>query len=300
RIPYLNLVCGTYSIPKIHELVRDLLKTGGEPPASDKGGRAGRRIDTSEDIHDFPPPVYEARDSKISAWVAIMKGCNNYCSYCVVPYLRGREISRPLEEIENEVKELARKGIKEVTLLGQNVNSYKSSQHSAFSSQKNFASLLARINNIDGIKRIRFMTSHPKDMSSVTIEAVRDLPKVCKHVHLALQSGSDRILKLMNRKYTRNQYQELVDRIRQTVPDVSITTDIMVGFPTESEEDFMDTYNLFKEMEFDASYVFKYSPRPGTKAAEMEDDVTEEIKKERLNKLLSMQKRIAQKKNEPE
>mgnify|MGYP001164586931 CR=1 FL=1 len=292
RIPYLNLVCGTYSIPKINELLRDLLKT------PDKGWRAGRWIDTSEAIHNFPPPVYEARDSKISAWVAIMKGCNNYCSYCVVPYLRGREISWPLEEIENEVKELAHKGIKEVTLLGQNVNSYKD-QRLKTKDQSDFAYLLERINNIDGIERIRFMTSHPKDMSPVTIEAVRDLPKVCKHIHLALQSGSDRILKLMNRKYTRNQYQELVDRIRQTVPDVSITTDIMVGFPTESEEDFLDTYNLFKEMEFDASYLFKYSPRPGTKATEMEDNVAEEIKKERLNKLLSMQKRIARKKNSP-
>ena len=285
KIPYLNLVCGTYSIPRIHEFVRDLLKTG------------GRRIETSEDYEGFPPPVYEAKESKISAWVAIMKGCNNYCAYCVVPYVRGREISRSVEEIENEVKELARKGIKEVTLLGQNVNSYENRKPKT-ENQSSFAHLLKRINDIDSIERIRFTTSHPKDMSMATIEAVRDLPKVCEHIHLALQSGSNKILKLMNRKYTREQYQELVNRIIATIPDVSIMTDIMVGFPTETEDDFMDTYNLVKEIEFDASYMFKYSPRPGTKAAETEDDVPEETKKERLNKLLSLQKRIAQKRNE--
>ncbi|MDD5454727.1 MAG: tRNA (N6-isopentenyl adenosine(37)-C2)-methylthiotransferase MiaB [Candidatus Ratteibacteria bacterium] len=306
KMPYLNLVCGTYNIPKINEFVRHLLKTG------------GRRIETSEDYVDFPAPLYEAKENKLSAWIAIMRGCNNYCAYCVVPNVRGREISRPVEEIENEVKELARKGIKEVTLLGQNVNSYnikyqkspreiqgisgtKSSESfkdSRGNIKNDFALLLKKINDIEGIERIRFTTSHPKDMSIATIEAVRNLPKVCEHIHLALQSGSDKILKLMNRKYTRTQYQKLIEKIRENVPEVSITTDIMVGFPTETENDFMDTYNLVKEIEFDASYIFKYSTRPGTKAAELKDDVTEETKNERLNKLLSLQKRIAQKKNE--
>ncbi len=285
KIPHLNLVCGTYSIPRIHEFVKDLLKTG------------GRRIEISEDYTDFPPPVHEARETKISAWVAIMRGCNNYCAYCVVPYVRGREISRSVEEIENEVKELARKGIKEVTFLGQNVNSYNI-KNKISKIKNDFALLLKRINDINGIERIRFTTSHPKDMSQATIEAIRDLPKVCEHIHIALQSGSDKILKLMNRKYTREQYKELVEKIRKTIPKVSITTDIMVGFPTETEDDFMDTYNLVKEIEFDASYIFKYSPRPGTKAAEFKDDVPEEIKQERLNKLLSLQKRIVQKQNE--
>jgi tRNA-2-methylthio-N6-dimethylallyladenosine synthase len=285
KMPYLNLVCGTYSIPKINEFIKDLLKTG------------GRRIETSENYINFPPPLYEARENKISAWVSIMRGCNNYCSYCVVPYVRGRERSRPIKDIENEVKELARKGIKEVTLLGQNVNSYQDQRLKA-KNKKSFANLLERINDIDGIERIRFTTSHPKDMSIATIEAVRDLPKVCEHIHLALQSGSDRILKLMNRRYTQKKYKELIEKIRQTIPEVSITTDLIAGFPTESEKDFMDTYNLVKEIEFDASYVFKYSTRPGTKASQMEDDVPEETKKERLNKLLSMQKRIAQKRNE--
>jgi tRNA-2-methylthio-N6-dimethylallyladenosine synthase len=214
-----------------------------------------------------------------------------------VPYVRGREISRPVEEIENEVKELARKGVKEITLLGQNVNSYKVKSQKE-KGKDDFALLLKRINEIDGIKRIRFTTSHPKNMSIATIEAIRDLPKVCEHVHIALQSGSDKILESMNRKYTRKQYQELVDKIRANIPKVSVTTDIMVGFPTETENDFMDTYNLVKEIEFDAAYIFKYSTRPGTKAAETEDDVPEEVKKERLNKLLALQKRIAQNKNE--
>ena len=293
KMPYLNLVCGTYNIPKINELVNDLLKTDGPP----KSWQAGRQIETSEVHVDFPAPLYEAKESKISAWVAIMRGCNNYCAYCVVPYVRGREISRPAEEIENEIKELADKGIKEVTLLGQNVNSYKI-KNEKLKIKNDFAVLLKKINDIDGIERIRFTTSHPKDMSEATIEAVRDLPKVCEHIHLALQSGSDKILKLMNRKYTRTQYKELVDRIRKTVPGVSITTDIMVGYPAETEEDFIDTYNLVNDIEFDASYIFKYSPRPGTKAADMKDDVPEKIKKERLNKLLALQKRIAQKRNE--
>lgn len=285
KIPYLNLVCGTYSIPRINEFVSDLLKTG------------GRRIEISEYYTDFPPPVHEARETKISAWIAIMRGCNNYCAYCVVPYVRGREISRPPEEIENEIQELARKGIKEVTLLGQNVNSYGFKiQDSRF--KITFPDLLKRINDLKGIEWIRFTTSHPKDMSVATIEAIRDLPKVCEHIHIALQSGSDKILKLMNRKYTREQYKELVDRIRANIPKVSITTDIMVGFPTETEDDFMDTYNLVKEIEFDMSYIFMYSSRPGTKASEFKDDVPEEIKQERLNKLLSMQKRIVQKQNE--
>jgi len=306
KIPHLNLVCGTYSIPNIHEFVSDLLKTN------------GKRIETSKVYADFPAPLYEARDSKISAWVAIMRGCNNYCAYCIVPYVRGRETSRPMEEIEKEVRELARKGIKEVTLLGQNVNSYENALRNSMEFQgpksrksfrflggkpitdnrNSFAELLKKINDIKGIERIRFTTSHPKDMSIATIEAVRDLPKVCEHVHLALQSGSDRVLKLMNRKYTRKQYKELIEKIRENIPDISITTDIMVGFPTETEEDFMDTYNLVKEIEFDASYIFMYSPRPGTKAAEMEDNIPEETKKERLNKLLALQKRIAQNKNE--
>ena len=288
KIPYLNLVCGTYGIPKINEFIRDLLKNG------------GRRIETSEDYVDFPAPVYEARENKISAWVTIMRGCNNYCTYCIVPYVRGKEISRCVEEIENEIKELARKGIKEVTLLGQNVNSYttQKTEDRRQKTENGFALLLEKINGIKGIERIRFTTSHPKDMSSVTIEAIRNLPKVCEHIHLALQSGSDKILKLMNRKYTRKHYQELVNKIRAIIPSVSITTDIMVGFPTETKDDFMDTYNFVKEIEFDAAYIFKYSTRPGTKAADVEDDVPEKTKKERLNKLLSLQKRIAQEKNE--
>lgn len=282
KMPYLNLVCGTHGISKIHKLIKDLLRTN------------GKRIETSKDYPDLSAPIYEARESKFTAWVPIMRGCNNYCSYCVVPYVRGREKSRVPEEIENEVKELAKKDIKEVTLLGQNVNSFKIKNKNSNS----FAHLLEKINQIDDIERIRFTTSHPKDMSLATIKAVRDLPKVCEHIHLALQSGSDRILKLMNRKYTRTQYKELTDKIKAKIPDVSITTDIMVGFPTEKEKDFMDTYELVKEIEFDASYIFKYSTRPGTKAAGMDDNVPEKIKKERLNKLLALQKRIAQKKNE--
>ena len=286
RMPCIDLVCGTHSIPLIHELISDL----------EKGG--GRRIELSEDFDNFPPPVYEAKESKISAWVVIMRGCENYCSYCVVPYVRGKEVSRPPEDIADEVRRLADEGVKEVTLLGQNVNSYKINQYSTLSTEGDFSSLLERINRIEGIERIRFATSHPKDMSTETIEAIRSLPKVCEHIHLPVQSGSDKILRLMNRKYTRNQYRELVSTIREAIPEVSVTTDIIVGFPQETEEDFMDTYELLKEIQFDASFIFKYSPRAGTKAYEMEDDVPEEVKRERLNTLLSLQKRISQRINE--
>jgi len=285
KMPYLDLVCGTYSIPLIHTFIKELQN------------QRGRRLETSEKLCKFTPPLYEAKGGSITAWVAIMRGCENYCSYCVVPYLRGKERSRGAEDIVREVQELAEKRVKEVTLLGQNVNSYKFKiQDSRF--KIDFAGLLEKVNDIEGIERIRFTTSHPKDMSEETMAAVRDLPKVCERIHLPVQSGSDRILKLMNRGYTRAQYKELASQIKEKIPGVSITTDIMVGFPGEKEKDFKDTYNLVQEIPFDASFIFKYSTRPGTKAAEMKDDVPEKEKKQRLNQLLALQKKLSQSINE--
>ena len=227
------------------------------------------------------------RDGRVKTWVSIMRGCNNYCAYCVVPYLRGRERSRPLDEIVQEIKGLAEEGYKEVTLLGQNVNSYPG-----------FVDLLKGVNKIDGIERIRFVTSHPRDITEEMLRVVSQSEKICEHLHLPLQAGSDKILKRMNRGYTREFYEDLIKKARKLIPGVSITTDLIVGFPGEKEEDFEDTLNLVKELEFDGAFIYKYSHRPGTAAAKMDGGVVEEVKKERLHRLQELQEKISGKKNE--
>ncbi|MEM4260998.1 MAG: tRNA (N6-isopentenyl adenosine(37)-C2)-methylthiotransferase MiaB, partial [Candidatus Woesearchaeota archaeon] len=229
------------------------------------------------------------RTNNISAWVTIMYGCNNYCSYCVVPYTRGRERSRPSENIYKEIVELAEKGYKEITLLGQNVNSYYS--------DINFTQLLRKINKIEGIERIRFVTSHPKDLSEDLIYAIEELDKVCEHVHLPLQSGSDEILERMNRKYSLKDYMERVNMLRKKIPDISITSDIISGFPGENERDHRATLKALKEIEFDGIFAFKFSPRPGTKAEKMDNQIDENIKSERLSEILSSQDKITEQKN---
>lgn len=229
------------------------------------------------------------RKTGLSAFVNIMYGCNNFCSYCIVPYTRGRERSRRPENIINEIKQLAEQGCREVTLLGQNVNSYGKTNNQ----DKDFADLLGLVNDIDGIERIRFTTSHPQDMSDKLIEAIAVNPKVCEHVHVPLQAGSNRILQKMNRKYTREHYLELVRKMRERIPGIAITSDLIVGFPGESDEDFRDTMDMVNKVRFDAAFTFLYSPRQGTRAAELTDQIPIEVKKSRLNELMTVQYQIA-------
>lgn len=224
--------------------------------------------------------------NKIKALVTIMQGCENYCAYCVVPFVRGKEISRPLKNIVAEVRELVKKDYREVTLLGQNVNSYHDGK-------KDFSALLKKINSLSGLLRVRFMTNHPKDMSDKLIKTIGKLDKVCGHIHLPLQSGSDQVLKAMNRGYTAAHFLNLINKLRRSKPDIAITTDIIVGFPGETKKDFRKTLSIVKRAKFDASFVFKYSPRPGTTAAELADDVSAAEKQRRLELINQAQQKIA-------
>jgi tRNA-2-methylthio-N6-dimethylallyladenosine synthase len=228
------------------------------------------------------------RQSNAKAWVSIMYGCNNFCSYCIVPYTRGREVSRPSNSILSEINELASRGYQEVTLLGQNVNSY--------SSDMGFIDLLRQIDAI-GMNRVRFVTSHPRDFSSSLIDAISKLPSLCEHVHLPIQSGSDSILKAMNRGYTYEEYKRKIDLLRKLIPDIAITTDVIAGFPGETEEDYLCTLKALKEIEFDGVFAFKYSRRKGTKACEMSGQISDRVKAERLANILLLQEGITYHKN---
>lgn len=280
--PHLDIVLGTSRLTEIPRLIRQFRELGKAV------------IDVSETPSDTEI-VSPVRESSISAWVTIMHGCNNFCSYCIVPYVRGRERSRSSYSILEEVKELGESGYKEITLLGQNVNSYGLDKDG----ELDFAGLLELIDReADGIERIRFTTSHPKDVPQRLIEAMGILPKVCNHFHLPAQAGSDRILAKMNRGYTRQFYMELVGKLRESAPDISITTDLIVGFPGETEEDFADTLDLVQRVEFDVGFCFRYSPRTGTPAASMEDQIPEDLKMRRLYELLKVQDEISMAKNE--
>ncbi len=228
------------------------------------------------------------RRSNIKAWVSIMYGCNNYCSYCIVPYTRGKEVSRPSSSIISEIRELAHQGYKEVTLLGQNVNSYRS--------DIGFVELLRQIDAIN-LNRVRFVTSHPRDLSVDLINAIAEMKSLCEHIHLPIQSGSDSVLKSMNRGYTYDEYIKKIDALRSRMPDIAITTDIIIGFPGETEEDYLNTVKAVQEIEFDGIFAFKYSKRKGTKAFEMSGQITEQIKSERLAYILSLQEEITYRKN---
>lgn len=244
-------------------------------------------VDENPEIECSDLPI--SRDNGVKAWVSIMYGCNNFCSYCIVPYTRGREKSRPSSGIYKEILELSNKGFKEVTLLGQNVNSYRS--------DLDFPGLLTKINTINGIERIRFVTSHPRDLSEPLILRIKELSKVCEHIHLPLQSGSDKILSLMNRGYTYEEYLRKIEKLREAIPDISITSDIIVGFPTETEYDHARTVDALQKFKFDGVFAFKFSPRPGTKASEMENSVSDGIKSERLAEILKLQDEITLSKN---
>ena len=232
-------------------------------------------------------------DGGFSAFVNIMYGCNNFCSYCIVPYVRGREVSRPKNDIVNEIKELVDKGAREITLLGQNVNSYGK----GLTNKIKFPELLEEVNKIEGVSRIRFTTSHPKDADKSLFRAIKDLDKVCESLHLPLQSGSNKILDLMNRKYTYEEYLDKIDLFRNMVPEAGLSTDIVVGFPSEKEKDHNLTRKAMQEIRYNSAFIFKYSPRAPALSSCLVDDVSEEVKKERNNELLEIQKKIAHKKN---
>ncbi|KYH35752.1 tRNA-2-methylthio-N(6)-dimethylallyladenosine synthase [Clostridium tepidiprofundi DSM 19306] len=281
KFPFVNIIIGTHNAYKFPKYLNRIIN--GEKQIVDIWNNEG------EIIEGLPVD----RLSSVKAFVTIMYGCNNFCTYCIVPYVRGRERSRTPEDIEKEIKELVAKGYKEITLLGQNVNSYGK----GLKPEINFAKLLRRINNIEGLERIRFMTSHPKDLSQELIDTIAECDKLCEHIHLPFQSGSTKILKKMNRHYTREQYLDLVYRIKKAIPNVALTTDIIVGFPGETEEDFNDTLSLVKEVEYDSAFTFLYSKRNGTPAAKYEDQIPENIKHERFNRLVEVVNEISKKKN---
>ena len=281
KFPFVDIIFGTHNSHMLPEYLNRVKQEGKsiiEIWNKEKGIVEGLPVD---------------RLSKIKAFVTIMYGCNNFCTYCIVPYVRGRERSRTPQDIENEIKELVKEGYKEITLLGQNVNSYGKELSPAL----DFADLLIRINKIEGLERIRFMTSHPKDLSFKVIEAVRDCEKVCEHIHLPVQSGSSRLLKKMNRHYDKEYYMNLIKNIKKEIPDIALSTDIIVGFPGETEEDFQDTLDLIRGVEYDSAFTFLYSPRKGTPAAEMDGMVSEEVKHERFNRLVNLVNEISAKKN---
>lgn len=276
RAPHIDFVLGTN---KVHELTRIVQEIKAE---------RGHVVATDFTETELPDNVPVARQGSLSAWVPIMYGCNNFCTYCIVPYVRGRERSRLPEEIVREVEEAVANGYKEVTLLGQNVNSYGKDHK-----QADFADLLTMVDRVPGIKRVRFMTSHPKDLSEKVIAAIRDGEHICEHIHLPVQYGSNRILKAMNRVYTVEKYRETVRKIRESLPDVALTTDLIVGFPGETDEDFSEMLAFLKEIRYDSAYTFIYSKRSGTPAATMENQVDEAVKKERLNQLMAVQNEIS-------
>ncbi|MCX8053447.1 MAG: tRNA (N6-isopentenyl adenosine(37)-C2)-methylthiotransferase MiaB [Armatimonadetes bacterium] len=272
--PWIDLVVGTGQISRIPDLIRQVRESGGSASALDLNSELPKRVD---------------RESiAIKSFVPVMYGCDNYCAYCVVPYTRGRERSRPIDDVVKEVVDLARRGRKEVTLIGQNVNSYGST----LPEKVDFADLLRAVNEVDGIERIRFTTSHPKDLSDKLIETMRDLPKVCEHIHLPVQSGDDNVLRAMNRSYTSAHYRERVAALRQAIPDIAITTDLLVGFPGETDEQFENTMRLVEEVRFDSAFMFAYNPIPETAAEKMPNQVAAKVKSERLRRLIELQNRI--------
>ena len=274
---FVDLIFGTHNIYKFAELLATRMESG-------------RMVidiwkDTDKIVEDLPVE----RKYPFKSGVNIMFGCNNFCSYCIVPYVRGRERSRDPKAIIREIERLVADGVVEVMLLGQNVNSYGKTLPEPMT----FAQLLEEVEKIDGLERIRFMTSHPKDLSDELIEVMRRSKKICRHLHLPVQSGSSRILQKMNRRYTKEQYLALVDKIKAAVPDISLTTDIIVGFPGETEEDFQETLDVVRKVRYDSAFTFIYSKRSGTPAAVMEDQVPEDVVKDRFNRLLAEVQKIS-------
>ena len=269
---FVDLVFGTHNIFKFAELLAKSMEND------------SMIVDIWKDTQEIVEELPIERKYSFKSGVNIMFGCNNFCSYCIVPYVRGRERSRKPEDIIKEIEKLAADGVTEVMLLGQNVNSYGKNLETPMT----FAELLREVEKIDGIRRIRFMTSHPKDLSDELIQVMKESRKICRHLHLPLQSGSSRILKVMNRRYTKEQYLELAEKIRREIPDISLTTDIIVGFPGETDEDFEETLDVVRKVHYDNAYTFIYSRRTGTPAASMENQVSEADNKVRFDKLLKL------------
>ena len=278
--PYVDFIFGTSGLHRLPELLYE------------KTVKGKRLFCPEEEEYLVAEGLGTDRESTYRAWVSIMYGCNNFCSYCIVPYVRGRERSRRMEDIVSEVEGLAKQGYKDITLLGQNVNSY------AKGTDYDFADLMARLARIEGDFKLRFMTSHPKDASKKLIDVMAENEKIARHFHLPLQSGSDKILSAMNRHYDKKQYLETVRYLRERMPDITITTDIIVGFPGETEKDFEDTLDMLREVRYDMIFSFIYSPRKGTPAAEMEQ-LPEKVKSERFARLLEIQNKISLEKNLP-
>lgn len=271
RFPHVSLIFGPNVVFRLPEMLERVL--------------SGERVRMTDEEHfAIAEGLPRVRDNVRSAFVNITYGCNNYCTYCIVPFVRGRERSRDYEDIRAEVESLCAEGITEITLLGQNVNSYANDLP-----EGSFAELLYKLNDVPGLKRLRFMSSHPKDLTDDVIRAIAENDKVCHHVHLPVQSGSNEILKRMNRKYTREQYLEIIRKLRKAIPDIEFTTDIIVGFPGETEEMFQETMSLVREVGYAAAFTFAYSPRFGTAAAKMADQIPEDVKKRRLYELNALQ-----------
>ncbi len=275
----IDFIAGPDSYKRLPGLIEEVAQTG------------QKSFDVTLSEFETYADVYPARSGGVNAWIAVMRGCDNFCTFCVVPYTRGRERSRDPENVVEEVRQLAAEGFRQVTLLGQNVNSYRYED-------KDFAYLLERVSTVEGIERIRFTSPHPKDFPDSLLRVIAENPKVCKQIHLPLQAGNDRILEMMNRTYTQKEFLELVDKIRRLIPDVVLTTDIIVGFPTESDEEFEDTVKVVEQVQFDSAFIFKYSERPKTVAARrFPDDVPDEVKTERIVRLNDIQKKISYQKN---
>lgn len=278
---HVDLIFGTHTLHELPSMLETVLEKG-------------ERVRCTEETADLAEGLPISRESAYQAWVSVMYGCNNFCTYCIVPYLRGRERSRLPEDILEEVRALAGQGVREITLLGQNVNSYGKDLEKPIS----FAELLRTLNDVPGDFKIHFMTSHPKDCSLELLDALAGCGKVAKRLHLPVQAGSDRILKKMNRGYTAESYLRLLEAARARVPDLTITSDLIVGFPTETEEEFQETLRLVERARYDLIYTFLYSKRSGTPAAGMEGQIPEAVKKERLNRLMALQDGISQEKNQ--
>ena len=283
KFPYINAVIGTHYVNSLGEIVSEL-------------HNGTKKIVMTEQIADKDSEFLgqAQRQSSFAAWIPIMYGCNNFCTYCIVPHVRGRERSRKLTEIVDEIKIAVDNGFVEFTLLGQNVNSYGKE----FGGSDNFARLLEAVDDIKGVERIRYMTSHPRDMNETVVKTIAQSKHVCEHFHLPIQAGSDRILKLMNRGYTRSNYLDLIEMVRKYLPNATFTTDLIVGFPGETEQDFADTLSIAEAVRYDAAYTFLYSQRTGTPAAQYSEQVPIAVKKERFNRLLALQNDISLYKNQ--
>lgn len=286
RYPYVDIVLGTRNISRLPEEIDKVLRTRA---AAKKSSKRYRAFDTScvPDYLAADESTPVTRTSFPNAWVNIIYGCNNFCTYCIVPYVRGRELSRPMSSVLDEVRRAVDAGYGEITLLGQNVNSYGHD----LTGGESFAGLLRAIDRIEGKFRVRFMTSHPKDLTAEVVDAMASSDKICSNIHLPVQSGSDKVLKDMNRRYTREKYFSLVSMLREAMPDIGITTDVMVGFPTESEEDFLDTMDLVRRVRFSNAFTFIYSPRGGTPAAAM-PQIPYEVKRRRIGELIALQNSV--------